>query len=168
MCHSPLPLPSLRCRWLAQVPVLHAVGVGNYPYYRCCCPRVAHRGWAAPPCAGVAPASQSPCRRQPWPRGCPLQPYSGQTPPAAWPRVTAPCSLAAVVAYARRRRLYRHLVGRRPLQPCSRAAAQVGAAAPYWLAASVMGFGAVALRRLATPTMGFRYGWPPLSSLRLL
>ncbi|RWV82098.1 hypothetical protein GW17_00056432 [Ensete ventricosum] len=48
-----------------------------------------------------------PCKRQPWPWGCPLRPRSGQSPLVAWPRAAAPCGLAVGVAYARRNRPYR-------------------------------------------------------------
>ncbi|RWV99998.1 hypothetical protein GW17_00037059 [Ensete ventricosum] len=53
---------------------------------------------------------------QPWPRGYPLRPRSGQPPPATWPWVASPCGLAVDAAYARRRRPCRR-------QPCPRAAA---------------------------------------------
>ncbi|RWW53220.1 hypothetical protein BHE74_00040307 [Ensete ventricosum] len=59
-CPSPLPLPLLRRRHRrrcpAQATTLHAIGVGSRPCGKRCCPRVAPRGRAVPPCAGAAPA----------------------------------------------------------------------------------------------------------------
>ncbi|RZR98652.1 hypothetical protein BHM03_00028039, partial [Ensete ventricosum] len=66
----PLPLPSLRRRRRCpvQATVLHAVGMGNRPYDKRCCPRAAPCGRTVPPYAGAAPvgaatlASDSPGR----------------------------------------------------------------------------------------------------------
>ncbi|RWV87178.1 hypothetical protein GW17_00050858 [Ensete ventricosum] len=69
------------------------------------------------PLLAIALASGRPCRRQPYPQGCPLWPRSGQLPPTAM--ATAPCGLAASVAYARRRRPCRR-------QPCLRATVPAG------------------------------------------
>ncbi|RWV84314.1 hypothetical protein GW17_00053978 [Ensete ventricosum] len=104
----------MRCRRCpAQVAALHAVSVGSRPYGRRCCLRAAPRGLATPPRAGAAPVGGRPCRRQPWPRGCPLQwaaatcglatggcplrSHRGQQALAGWPLAAAPCRLIVIV-----------------------------------------------------------------------
>ncbi|RZS10599.1 hypothetical protein BHM03_00041844 [Ensete ventricosum] len=53
---------------------------------------------------GTTPVSGRPCRQQPWSWGCPLRPYSGQLPPAAWPWVLpTPASAAPARGFCRSR-----------------------------------------------------------------
>ncbi|RRT36398.1 hypothetical protein GW17_00048461 [Ensete ventricosum] len=74
--------------------VLHAVGVINRPFGRHCYPRAAPHGRATSPCVGAAPAGGRSSQRQPWPRGYPLWPCSGQPPPVARPRAATSCGRA--------------------------------------------------------------------------
>ncbi|RWW71092.1 hypothetical protein BHE74_00021180 [Ensete ventricosum] len=104
-CPSPLlaPLCAVAVATPAQAAVVHAVGVGNRPFGKRCCPRAAPRGRVAPPCAGTAPASGRSCQRSPLQEAA----LAVGLPLGALQRAATTCSLAAGAAYARRRRPYK-------------------------------------------------------------
>ncbi|RWW21765.1 hypothetical protein BHE74_00026898 [Ensete ventricosum] len=123
--------------------------------------------------AAVAPARGRPCKWQPWPRGCPLQPRRGAAPCnlaaglplATSPRAAAPCGLA--MGY----RVLRALPMPVGTAIHARGWPRLLAIAPCELAAPARGFGRgrpplhVAWPWLAAPTGGLAVVSHPFSSL---